>query len=88
MMYCGDYGRQEKEFLFVAYNLHWMPHDFALPNLPKGAVWKFVVSTSKQEGKVFTEEDVKTAKQKGKGKRSVEVPSRTIAILIGKQETA
>lgn len=84
MMYCGDYGRQEKEFLFVAYNLHWMPHDFALPNLPKGAVWKFVVSTSKQEGKVFTEEDVKTAKQKGKGKRSVEVPSRTIAILIGK----
>lgn len=88
MMYCGDYGRQEKEFLFVAYNLHWMPHDFALPNLPKGAVWKFVVSTSKQEGKVFTEEDVKTAKQKGKGKRTVEVPSRTIAILIGKQETA
>ena len=88
MMYCGDYGRQEKEFLFVAYNLHWMPHDFALPNLPKGAVWKFVVSTGKQEGKVFTEEDVKTAKQKGKGKRAVEVPSRTIAILIGKQETA
>ena len=88
MMYCGDYGKQEKEFLFVAYNLHWMPHEFALPNLPKGAVWKFVVSTSRQEDQVFTEADVKTAKQKGKGKKAVEVPSRTIAILIGKQETA
>ena len=88
MMYCGDYGKQEKEFLFVAYNLHWMPHEFALPNLPKGSVWKFVASTSRQEGKVFTEEEVKTAKQKGKGKKAVEVPSRTIAILIGKQETA
>ena len=39
-------------------------------------------------GSVFTEADVKTAKQKGKGKSAVEVPSRTIAILIGKQETA
>ena len=60
-------GSRRKEFLFVAYNLHWMPHEFALPNLPKGAVWKFVVSTSRQEDQVFTEADVKTVKAEGKG---------------------
>ena len=29
----------EEEHLFIAYNMHWLEHTFALPALPKGKKW-------------------------------------------------
>ncbi len=37
------------EDLFVAYNMHWEAHDFALPSLPKGKKWNVLFTTRKQE---------------------------------------
>ncbi|HIT90138.1 MAG TPA: hypothetical protein IAC41_06950, partial [Candidatus Merdenecus merdavium] len=38
VMYCGDYGVDEQgcadDFIYIAYNMHWEDHSFALPKLP------------------------------------------------------
>lgn len=45
--YCGDYaGDAEKASFYTAYNMHWEPHEFALPNLPKGRAWRMVFNTA------------------------------------------
>ncbi len=71
MMYCGRYGEEgtekQDEFLYVAYNLHWEPHEFVLPRLPKDKKWKTVLSsvslaqkeTQKLAGKEAAEESKK-----------------------------
>ena len=81
LMYCGDYVGCENELLYVAYNLHWISHEFALPNLPKGGVWKPVEVINEPNGETANEKDMAAEK-----KNMVEIPARTIAILIGKQE--
>ena len=39
IMYCGLYEqKQDKtpdDFIYIAYNMHWITHEFALPILPK-----------------------------------------------------
>ena len=35
----------EHHFWFVAYNMHWEEHDFALPALPKGEKWYVIAGT-------------------------------------------
>ena len=35
--------------VFVAYNMHWEAHDFALPSLPKGKKWKILFTTKGSE---------------------------------------
>lgn len=42
----GAYGKDERnDFWYIAVNMHWEKHDFALPKLPKGKVWKKVFGT-------------------------------------------
>lgn len=52
-MYCGKYAQtdrgREDDFLYVAMNMHWEPHQLALPKLPKGMKWDFVFSTEESE---------------------------------------
>ena len=49
IMYCGEYGRKADQtpddYFFVAYNMHWEPHEFALPKLPKGMRWHVSFNT-------------------------------------------
>lgn len=60
---------------FVAYNMHWLAHSFALPALTKKKKWYLAVST--QEG--VLEEEILLENQK-----EVIVDERTICIFIGK----
>lgn len=40
IMYCASYADPEdKELIYVAYNMHWEPHELALPEAAKDAVW-------------------------------------------------
>ena len=60
---------------FVAYNMHWLEHSFALPALPKGKRWYQVASTEKgvlQEEKLLENQKAVTLKE------------RTIMLMIGK----
>ncbi len=45
-MLCGEYAKEsEGKFYYVAINMHWEEHTFALPKLPKKMIWKRAVST-------------------------------------------
>lgn len=86
IMYCGDYGKREDgssdNYFYVAYNMHWEPHEFALPNLPKGLSWHIAINTDQKEiNGIYPEgEEVLVEKQK-----QFMVQARSIVVFIGKE---
>lgn len=84
IFYCGEYGRKpdgtaDNNF-YVAYNMHWEPHEFDLPNIPKGERWHVVFNTDvKEAGGMYPEgtEPVTEGKQ-------FMIPPRTIIVFMGK----
>lgn len=85
IMYCGKYaakadGSQDDSF-FVAYNMHWEPHEFSLPNLPKGKKWHVAINTDEGSRNGIYEEGREMVLEKQK---HFMVPSRTIVVFIGK----
>lgn len=85
ILYCGEYAKKEDgsadDYFFVIYNMHWEPHDFALPNLPKTRKWRMAINTADaavngiyQEGEEPILED----------QMQCSVTPRTILVLIGK----
>lgn len=75
------YSSQDKEEAdcFVAYNMHWLEHEFALPALKKGRKWYRAAST--KEG--ILKELVVLENQ-----RNIELDEREIVVLVsGKGET-
>lgn len=79
-MLCGGYGNQEGEFLYIACNFHWISHETALPGGTEDIVWNVVMRTDEEENSGFCQEKIPV-----KGK-TIEVPPRTIIILMGKQD--
>ena len=63
------------EDCFVAYNMHWLEHTFALPALPRGKKWYRIAST--QEGILDKAEPLEDQK-------FAEVKERTIMIFAGR----
>ena len=78
IMYCGKYAidehGKEDDFIFIAYNMHWNEHEFALPNLPNKKKWEVVIDTSQSND---------TTKMQ-KIDKKLTVNERSIVILIGK----
>ena len=81
-MYCGFYAKnrqgEEDCFFYVAYNMHWMAHSFALPQLPKGMEWHLLADTGKG-GKIEMAQNPEEEQQ------HVDVAPRTIRIYCSKQ---
>ena len=79
ILYAGDYV--EDDFFYVAYNMHWMPHEFALPGLPADRKWRIALDTGLEgtEG-IFQEGEEEILEEQ----RKVTVPERTILVLVGK----
>lgn len=52
LMYCGMYAKKDRfhddDFFYVAINMHWEPHELAMPKLPKGMLWQKIISTDEQ----------------------------------------
>lgn len=83
ILYCGEYGRHKDgtadNSFYVAYNMHWEPHEFDLPNLPRGQRWHLIFQTdAEEENGKFGEEDARLVS------RQFQVPPRTIAVFLGK----
>lgn len=66
----------EKDF-YIAYNMHWLSHSFALPSLPKGMEWVCIAGT--KEG-VRDEKEAVPVKDK-----KVQLEERTIKVFVGRQ---
>ena len=62
----------EKDF-YIAYNMHWLSHSFALPSLPKGMEWVCIAGT--KEG-VLDEKEAVPVKDK-----KVQLEERTIKVF-------
>ncbi len=78
MLYCGHYSEDAKEdntFIFLAVNMHWIPHEFALPKLTKGLQWYSVYDTDKKVGESMEALDLQN---------SVTVADRSIRVLLAK----
>lgn len=65
----------QEQSCFVAYNMHWLEHTFALPALKKGKKWYLAVSTA--DGVLKKEKLLENQKE-------IIVDERTIAIFIGR----
>ena len=82
VMYCGDYARREDgepdDYLYVGYNMHWSPHELALPSLPEKRVWRKTFDTDREES--FLGEAAEIVEGK-----SIRVAPRSIVILVGRQ---
>ncbi|MEW4411359.1 hypothetical protein [Clostridium sp. AN503] len=87
ILYCGEYAKRTDgtpdDYFFVTYNMHWEPHEFALPNLPKGRKWKlaFDTSDSAANGYYRAGEELGLENQK-----KYMVPSRSIVVFVGAAE--
>ncbi|MCM1568923.1 MAG: alpha-amylase family glycosyl hydrolase [Roseburia sp.] len=59
MMYCGKYARtgnrRTDDFFYVAMNMHWEPHELALPRLPKDLKWQLSIHTDMSGAQTGTE---------------------------------
>ena len=66
----------EKDF-YIAYNMHWLSHSFALPSLPKGMEWVCIAGT--KEG-VLDEKEAVPVKDK-----KVQLEERTIKVFVGRR---
>lgn len=78
MMYCGNYSEDETEagtFIYLAVNMHWIPHDFVLPKLPKNLKWNLVYDTDKKDS--IRDRELKIQCE-------VTVAERSIRVLIAK----
>ncbi len=81
LMICGKYARlsrtREDDSFYIAYNMHWEDHTFALPKLPRGQSWKVLTMTCDEHAGavVFDTLDDK-----------VTVPDRSVVILISEED--
>lgn len=65
------------EDCFVAYNMHWISHSFALPALAKGKQWYKIAST---------EEGILKTPLLLEDQRTVVLKERTIMVIVGEKE--
>ncbi|MDD6202979.1 MAG: alpha-amylase family glycosyl hydrolase [Lachnospiraceae bacterium] len=72
MMYCEDYA---KSFVYLAVNMHWVPHKFALPKLPPKMKWKSYLDTASHE---INEKAILL-----KNQSELVVKERSIQVLVG-----
>ena len=86
LLYCGKYGSRpdgsEDDYFYVAYNMHWEPHEFALPNLPKGMKWYVAFNTDDESanGMYLPGSEPLLENQK-----SMMIMARSIVVFIGRE---
>nr|MBQ8253752.1 hypothetical protein [Lachnospiraceae bacterium] len=89
IMYCGLYEKKQDntsdDFIYVAYNMHWITHEFALPILPQSYDWEIAYGTrlpaeDRKEGELLFAE--------GEEQKKVTVAPRSVLVLVGKKSVA
>ncbi len=87
VLYAGDYmekdsqGKGGDDYFYIAYNMHWMPHETALPALPGERTWRTALDTGREGITGIYPEGQEPVLEE---QRMVTVPERTILVLIGK----
>ena len=64
--------------------MHWEPHEFALPKLPKDMKWHIAIRTDEEKDGIYPEgRELLLPEQK-----KTMIPPRTIVVFIGKPEAS
>lgn len=79
MLYCGNYVGED-HFLYVLYNLHPQSQELALPKLPEKMKWFRKIDTSLKDSVCVERKEI------DKKEKMIEIPERTVVLLIGEQE--
>ena len=83
-MYCGEYGEKTggapDDYFYTAYNMHWEPHEFALPKLPKGMMWHLAFNTDANENNGIYRHGEEPVL---KNQKQFMVPPRCVVVFIG-----
>ena len=88
ILYCGEYGRRadgtSDDYFFVAYNMHWEPHEFDLPKLPKGMQWTLCINTDDADNNgICPPESLEAGQEPQEELRQYMVPPRSILAFRG-----
>ena len=87
ILYCGAYAKkpngENDDFFFVIFNMHWEPHSFALPNLPKNLVWSLAFDTSDSAAGGYYEEG---QERQILNQKNYMLPSRSVLVFQGKKK--
>lgn len=76
IMLCGKYVKDREDVSFyIAINMHWQPHELALPKLRKGIKWEKLLATSAGKEAVSTREN------------RIVAESRSVALYFTKEDT-
>ena len=85
ILYCGEYGKRadgtRDDYFFVTYNMHWEPHEFALPNLPREQEWKIAFDTNDNGANGFYPQGEELSLE---NQKKYMVPPRSVVVFIGK----
>ena len=85
VFYSASYGENadgsEEPYFYTAYNMHWEPHAFALPNLPSGYIWHQVLDTAEDSMNGFCRQVRKDIWMTRKRLLSLQDPSRYLQDL-------
>ena len=86
ILYCGEYGRRadgtSDDYFFVAYNMHWEPHEFDLPKLPKGMQWTLCINTDDADNNgICPPESLEAGQEPQEELRQYMVPPRSILVF-------
>ncbi len=84
ILYCGEYGRRDDgtsdDYFFVAYNMHWEPHEFDLPKLPRGMHWITCINTDDAENNGICPLECDEVDKREELRRYM-VPARSIVVF-------
>lgn len=83
-MLCGKHARNGEttdDYLYVAANMHWDPHEFELPGLPRNMTWMLFADTGEPSpGDICVPgQEIRLADQK-----RYMVKARSVVILVGR----
>ena len=89
-LFCEE--NKEDDQCYIAYNMHWLEHSFALPSLPKKKKWYPVLCTAEIGIEKEISENESAGKpvngkaavkeKSGEVKKSLTLPERSIILLV------
>ena len=86
VMLCGKYctvNGKEDDCLYIAYNMHWESHEFALPKLFKNRRWKLLLCTDGEMAQADEMEE--SAVSDSTAQSVVTLPGRSVGIYISEE---
>ena len=81
ILLCGEYaGDEADDYFYIAVNMHWEDHTFAIPNLPSDISFKYLFDTDNRGEAAYEPET------DDNGNKLVRVGGRTILVLKSRKD--